>query len=175
MDKEIKNRKNKNILLKNILILLIKTLLIVGIALVFLKLVFGFTVSRNIDMAPSISEGELLLFYRLEKGYNTDDVVVVNHENEEYILRIVAKPGETVTINDKDELLVNDLPESHTVFYKTIKNEKAKLEYPVKLKDDEYFVVGDYRVNTNDSRLFGPIKNDEIKGLVIGKLKIRDI
>ena len=171
MDNE--KRKRRNIVLKNLLILLIKMLLIVGIAFVFLKLVFGFTITRDISMVPSIGEGELLLFYRLEKNYNTDDVVVVNHEGQEYILRIVAKPKEKVTINDKGELLVNDLPESHTVFYKTKVVDKIK--YPYEVKEDEYFVVGDYRVEANDSRTFGSIKKSDIKGVVIGKLKIRDI
>ena len=166
-------KKNRNIVLKNLLILLIKMLLIIGIGFVFLKFVFGFTVARDISMAPSITEGELLLFYRLEKNYNTDDVVVIKKDNKEYILRIVAKPGEKVSITDKGAVLVNDVTESHVVFYKTKTNDKVK--YPYTVKDDEYFVMGDYRIEDNDSRIFGSIKTSEIKGIVIGKLKIRDI
>ena len=175
MDNEKQKRKNRNIVLKNLLILLIKLLLIIGIVLVFLKLVFGFTVSRNIDMAPSISEGELLLFFRLEKNYNTDDVVVIEKDGNEYIFRIVGKPGETINITEDEKVLVGNVPESHTVFYKTAINKDSKIKYPYTLKNDEYFVMGDYRINSNDSRSFGPITKDNIKGIVIGKLKIRDI
>ena len=52
---------------------------------------FGITPMRNNDMSPRISAGDLLLYYRLDENYRTNDVVVFEKDGTEYTGRIVGK------------------------------------------------------------------------------------
>jgi len=45
------------------------------------------------------------------------------------------------------------------------------VKYPIKLKEGEYFMMSDMRSGAKDSRLFGPVKKEEIKGKVITILR----
>lgn len=47
------------------------------------------------------------------------------------------------------------------------------ISFPVTLGEDEYFVLGDSRSNAEDSRIYGPVKKEEIKGAVITLLRHR--
>ena len=89
-------------------------------------------------------------------------------ENHFYVKRIVALPGDTVEIRD-DRTLVN----GHEIFeegYIQVKDEverrSAKYFGPLKLERDSYFVLGDNRSNTLDSRVFGPVRLEHIRGKV---------
>lgn len=84
-----------------------------------------------------------------------------------FVCRVVAGPGDTVEITDKDNLMVNgnNMIESN-IFYPTPLYE-GFMQYPLTLGDGEYFVLADYRNGGADSRFFGAVRTDEILGTVI--------
>ena len=47
------------------------------------------------------------------------------------------------------------------------------IRYPVTLKTDEYFVLADRRANARDSRLYGVVREDEVKGTVVALFRHR--
>lgn len=107
----------------------------------------------------------------LFKSYQRFDVVVVYYEEEDKYLvkRIVGLPKEKIEYRD-DVLYVNDNPIKESFFDKewvskntfgghTSFTDNMK---PVFLDDDEYFVVGDNRPNSIDSRKLGPVKSSQI-------------
>ena len=133
--------------------------------------VFGITPMKNNDMSPSISAGDVLLYYRMQEKLRTDDIIVFEKDGRQYVGRIVGKEGETVEITEDSRLKVDDSIRAETnIFYSTPRYEDTVI-YPVNLADDEYFILCDYREGARDSRYFGPVKRSEIKGKVITVLR----
>lgn len=116
-------------------------------------------------MNKTFNDGDILILYKLS-DIKRFDVVVLHEENddEKIIKRIIGMPGDTVAIKDGD-IYIND--------------EKIKDEYAygmtsdyerITLGNDEYFILGDNRLVSKDSRYFGPVKENEIKGKVIFRI-----
>ncbi len=132
---------------------------------------FGITPMQNNDMSPRISAGDLLLYYRLENTFRTNDVVVFEKEGKEYTGRIVGKDGESVEITEEARLKINGSTVMETdIFYSTPRY-GDEIEYPVNLNENQFFILCDYRDGARDSRYFGPVERDEIKGKVITILR----
>lgn len=145
------------------------------ILLIFLWLLFGvffgITPMRGSDMFPRISAGDLLLYYRLEKNYNSEDILVFKKQGKLSTGRVVAHGGDFVEITGDGELKVNgNVVVESNVFYKTYPYGE-KVKYPLKLKNGEVFLLCDYREGGKDSRYFGAISKKEIKGKVITVLR----
>ena len=111
------------------------------------------------SMKNTLKNGDILLLYKLS-SIDRFDIIVLDEEkdNEKIIKRVIGLPGETVAIKN-GKIYIND---------KVIDDEYAYGETSdynkVTLKDDEYFILGDNRLISKDSRYFGPIKDNEIKG-----------
>ena len=149
------------------------------ILLIFLWLLFGVFFGiipmRGDDMFPRISAGDLLLYYRLEKNYNSGDVLVFKKQGKLSTGRVVAHGGDSVEITGDGELKVNgSIVIESNVFYKTYPYGKT-VKYPLKLKNGEVFLLCDYREGGKDSRYFGAISKKEIKGKVITVLRRSDL
>ena len=148
-----------------------KLIMMVLLLWVLFGVLFGITPMRNNDMSPRISAGDLLLYYRLDENYRTNDVVVFEKDGTEYTGRIVGKGGESVEITEDSQLKVNGSSVIETdIFYSTPRYEEG-IEYPVELAEDEYFILCDYRNGAKDSRYFGSVSRSEIKGKVITILR----
>ena len=179
MEKEDKITKSKNNHKRTasikLILLLLKLLIALFVYLVFFRLVFGITRMDSPSMSPTINEGELLMVFRLEPKYDIGDVVIIKKNNKTQILRIVATEGQIVSISKDNTLLVDGVPEDHLVFYNTKANEKSDIKFPYEVESGKFFVLNDYRLTADDSREYGTITKEDIKGKVIGKLQVRDI
>lgn len=117
------------------------------------------------SMKNTLKNGDILLLYKLS-SIDRFDIIVLDEEkdNEKIIKRVIGLPGETVAIK-KGKIYIND---------KEIDDEYAYGETSdynkVTLRDDEYFILGDNRLISKDSRYFGPIKENEIKGKIVFRL-----
>ena len=132
---------------------------------------FGITPMANNDMSPSISAGDLILYYRMQEKLRTDDVVVFEKDGRQYVGRIVGKGGETVEITEDSRLKINGSTVMESdIFYSTPRYE-SEVTYPVELAEDEFFILCDYREGARASRYFGAVKRSEIKGKAITILR----
>lgn len=135
---------------------------------------FGQRVSNAGDsMKPVLNNGDVVLVDRLV--YNAvkpgrGDIVAFKPDGNEnahfYIKRIVGLPGETVEIKDKS-IYINGKKQTRHIFARDIK-EAGIAKKPVKLKKDEYFVMGDNHESSDDSRMaeIGNVKRNEIYGKI---------
>ena len=135
--------------------------------------IIGVTRMPSTDMYPRIDAGDLLVYYRLDKDVKAQDVIVIEKTvpemegRQRIVSRVIAVAGDRVEITDGNQVIVNGnvLVESN-IFYPTPRYE-GFVEYPLTLQEGECFVLSDNRNGGMDSRFFGPVKKDEIKGTVI--------
>lgn len=183
VDKNIKAEKNNDKIMKdkikrnlfhNIINLLIKIIFIVFLYFVLFHVVFGIERMKDDSMTPYVTDGDLLFFHRLDNKYNNDDLVVIKQNNKKFVSRIIAKENQTVDINDQGQLFIDGNPETHISYYKTLKDSNGNINYPYTVPKGCYFVLNDYRLKSNDSRLIGPISEENVIGKVIAKLQVRN-
>ena len=160
---------------KDLLLLLLK---IAAIALVFLLLcTFLFGVARYQDpsMAPSIKDGDLVIFYRYKSaGYKPDDVIVLDFEGQRQARRVVATAGDTVDIAEGG-LLVNGALQFEPEIYQRTERYTEGVEFPLVVPEGHVFVLGDGRSGATDSRIYGCVDIDDTLGKVITVLRRRGI
>ena len=101
------------------------------------------------SMDPTLNDKDIMLLDEISYRFSDIerfDIVVVKEEDEYLIKRVIGLPGETV------EYVKEDFKHKETFDFSTT------------LGKDEYFIMGDNRTNSTDSRVFGPISRDKIMG-----------
>lgn len=165
----------KNVL-KEILSTSLYLLFVVVVSFLLIKYVGQRTEVIGSSMETTLSDKDNLILdkisYRIHEP-NRFDVVVFpfrNGEKKSYIKRIIGLPGETVFIDAQGAIYIDgtELIESYG---REIITDPGNAINEIKLGDDEYFVLGDNRNNSEDSRFsaVGPVKRSEI----IGKAWVR--
>ena len=115
------------------------------------------------SMYPTLNDRDIVFGSNLEiktDSIKYEDVVVLEIDEKLLIKRVVGLPGDTVEIKE-NVLYINEekVEESYANWtYETVFIDVDKLE----LKDNEYFVLGDNRNFSRDSRDFGAIKKDQL-------------
>ncbi len=139
---------------------------IVAVYLIF-HFCIGLAFVSGHSMEPSLKDGELVVFYRLDSSYQTDDIVIVHRDGDvEYIKRIAAEPGDVVELSKEGTLSVNGSEEDRLAVSGQTLPEEGDIEFPYTVPADSYFVLGDNRENSTDSRSFGAVRQEEITGRV---------
>ena len=176
--KTMKKLKNSEKSVKRYQFFFIRLIIILIILWVLFFKVIGITHMPNGDMYPRIDQGDFILYYRLDKNFKAQDVVVIekitpesNGKKQIFVCRVVAVAGDTVEVTDNQHLIINGntMVESN-IFYQTPRYE-GFTEYPITLKEGEIFVLADMRNGGHDSRYFGPVTKDEVIGTVITILR----
>jgi signal peptidase I len=150
---------------------------IAGIILAFLLVfTFLFGLCRNLDasMGPSVKDGDLVMFYRLDKNYIARDTLVLEFKGQKQVRRVVATAGDTVDITEEG-LLVNGALQQEPEIYSPTQRYESGAEFPLTVKEGEVFVLGDCRLNATDSRIYGAVKVKDTLGKVMTVLRRRNI
>lgn len=128
------------------------------------------------SMEPNFEDGDYLIIdelsYKFREPKRGEVVVFKNPRNppQRFIKRIIGLPGETVEIKDGQVTIFNEkgsqvLDESEYLsFGQTLGNVR------VSLKEREYFVLGDHRISSSDSRQWGALPKENIVGRVYLRL-----
>ena len=165
-------KKKINIgLLKEIAVWIVEILLTIAAAIIMVSF-FGFRVSViGPSMSPTLENGEKVLVnrfvYKLFDPKQNDLIVFQPNGNEKshyYVKRVIALPGDTVQIKD-GKVYVNGELVAESVETEKIEN-AMMAENEIVVGEDEYFVLGDNRNNSEDSRYasIGNVKKDHITG-----------
>ena len=148
----------------------IKTLLPYLLIIVVIILIRTFIITPvrvdGTSMNQTLADGDILSLYKLAK-IDRFDIVVLDEEYDDEIIikRIIGLPGETVEIKDGD-IYINDIlmPDDEYAYGDTSDYDK------ITLGNDEYFILGDNRLISKDSRYFGAVKKDDIMGEAVFRL-----
>lgn len=140
-------------------------IIVVGLLLTYYLVIQVFVI-KGVSMDPNFADGELILVNRISYYFTSpsrgDSVVFVfpGTRSDKYIKRIIGLPGETIQIaNDEIKINGRELNEDYLpVDFKTLG------ETNLKLRVDQFFVLGDNRELSNDSRIWGSLEKDKIIG-----------
>jgi len=137
------------------------------------SVVFGFIVGpgsvKGNSMSPTLRDKELVLLWKLGTNYQAQDIVFLEIPEEDNVLvkRIIGVPGDKVEINQMGQVLLNDKLLEETYIAVETYPVSGEKRIQIQLGQGEYFVLGDNRVNSSDSRTFGVVREDGIRGKVI--------
>lgn len=135
--------------------------------------VFGISIVRGSSMEPALKNGDLVLFFRLQQTYKRGDIVLKTEKGRrDVIKRIVAVPGQTVDIGTDMPVLRIDGMEVQEPYIYEKTSPKTGCEFPLTLGKNEYFLLGDHRENSFDSRNYGPVSEHRLDGAAIAVLRL---
>lgn len=151
------NSKIKNIL---------SYVFVIAIAILIKEFIFSPIKVNGTSMYPTLNDGDLMILNEI--GYHLNgverfDIVVVKKNGERLIKRVIGLPGETVEYKDNELYINGELVKEEFTHATTHDFTLSEINYDV-IPEGYYFVVGDNRTNSLDSRKIGLISKSEIKG-----------
>ncbi|RJQ30414.1 signal peptidase I [Candidatus Parcubacteria bacterium] len=172
-------KNNENSLFKEAVIFLWEIIKVVVISLIIILPIRYYVIQpfyvKGASMEPTFYDHEYLIineisyrFYKPERG----DVIVFKYPQnpkEYFIKRVIGLPNETISIKNGEITIYNDensagavLEEDYLLpWQQTVGNLKVNLD------QDEYYLLGDNRLSSLDSRIFGPVEREYIIGKVL--------
>lgn len=114
------------------------------------------------SMVPTLDGGEIMILKKYDTTYERFDIVVINKsvEGDSLIKRVIGLPGDKIKYRNNKLYINDEVMEDSYAFGKT-ENFRE-----ITLGEDEYFLMGDNREISLDSRTLGIIKHQEIEGTV---------
>ena len=172
-----KSREKLKELIGNIIYTMLQFLALIFVLILVNQCVFGVVQVHGESMEPTLREGEYLFcikikaFYRPQRG----DVVLARtgkgYENE-LVKRIIGMPGDEIDIDDATGLVFVNGEALEETYLKEATFPKGDVAYPFTVPPNQYFVLGDNRKVSLDSRYseIGTVEKGKIDGLVVWKI-----
>ena len=128
-------------------------------------LAFHPAIVNGLSMMPTYKNGQIL---RSEPSFARDDIkkgsiVLIKKPYKTMIKRVIASPGETIQIKEGFVYINGHI--DHSFDFDKI-NDPGLATEPISLRKDQYFVLGDNRNYSNDSRNMGPVLYEEIAAII---------
>jgi len=152
----------------------IKIAVIIGIAALIFTFVYGLHYSVEPGMNPAVKDGDLVMYYRLDKDYRAGDLVLLTFQGQSQVRRVIATAGDKVDITE-DGLKINGALQQERDIYQKTKRYAEGIDFPVTLGEGQIFVLGDAREGVTDSRIYGPVNISDTRGTVITLFRRRSL
>ena len=134
------------------------------VALMTASFMFPIMLISGDSMEPGLNDGDLLLLFKTH-NIRAGDLVGFNWNDKTLLKRVIACPGDWVMMDETGRVYVNGnlLDEPYVSEYRL---GESDVSYPFRVPEDSYFVMGDERRSSLDSRstLVGCVHNDQIIG-----------
>lgn len=150
----------------------LKYLIVIAIVFFIALFVVSFEQVVGPSMKGTLDAGDVTIVNKLVYKFRTikrNEIVSINQKDKIMVKRVIGLPGEHIEYKD-NKLYVNGslvLENNISVETKDFKLEDIGYET---IPKDMYFVLGDNRNNSSDSREFGLVKKDEIIGKIVMRL-----
>ena len=141
---------------------------ITAAALLLSSFLFPFMLISGDSMEPGLNDGDLLVLFKT-RNIHSGDLLGFNWNDKTLLKRVIACPGDWVMIDSTGRVYINGtlLDEPYVSEYRL---GVSDVKYPLQVPVNSYFVMGDERISSLDSRssLVGCIEYDQIigKGIV---------
>lgn len=158
-------------MLRTILGYILYILVILGLTWMIVTFVGQRTRVSGQSMETTLQNGDNLIVDKISYRFHDParyDIIVFPYKYEEntfYIKRIIGLPGETVQVKD-GYTYINGKKLTSDIYGREVMDEPGIAEEPIKLGKDEYFVLGDNRNHSQDSRdpYVGVLKRSDLLG-----------
>jgi len=119
------------------------------------------------SMTPTLSEGEIVISLKTT-SLETGDIIAFYHGNKILVKRVIATPGEWVNIDKNGQIYINGEKLKEPYIDKLIQGD-IDIELPYQVPDGHWFVLGDHREVSIDSRNteIGSVSKDDIVGKIL--------
>ena len=122
------------------------------------------------SMTPTLQDGEIIFSVKtaeLERG----DIVAFYYNNKILIKRVIGLPGDWVTLDSDGTVFVNNLPVEEPYITEKAFGE-TNIELPYQVPEGKYFVMGDHRATSVDSRntAVGCVGREQIVGKILFRI-----
>ena len=137
-------------------------LAVIVIVLLVKQFLFSPVMVSGESMINTLKDSDIMIMDKISLSTSPIkrfEIVVISYKNRYLIKRVVGLPGETIEYKD-NKLYVNGEFIEETFLDK----EQITKDFSVKVPDDFYFVLGDNRVKSNDSRYLGCFSLEKIEG-----------
>ena len=118
-------------------------------------------------MSPTYNDGDYLLINKTTTKFDRSNIIVTHNPKDQdqfLIKRIVGLPNEKVEIKNGNVFIDGKILNEEYIIEQTFG------DISITLDNDQYFILGDNRNRSLDSRIFGPISLDDIEGKVFYKI-----
>ncbi len=128
------------------------------------------------SMDPTFKNGDYLIVDQLSKRFELPErgsVLIIRYPlnpSKFFLKRLIAFPGETVQVKNGQVSIVNSLNPSGIELSEPYVSYGKSDNFTTKLGENEYFVMGDNRASSSDSRAWGPLPKENIIGEPIMRL-----
>lgn len=135
---------------------------------------FGFEPFRlpAASMAPTLERGDFIMvdtwhYRRTEPAFGDLTVFEEPMSGVPYVKRVVGLPGDRIEVRDDVLIRNGQAVEEPYIRVAPNRNDSMRDFAPVVVPDDHYFMLGDNRRNSRDSRLFGAVSSEALHGRVV--------
>jgi signal peptidase I len=135
--------------------------------ILFRTVVMERTIISGNSMYPTLMDSDVCLTAKYRNEPERYDIVVAKVQCHTIIKRVIGLPGETLEVKGGKVYIDGKEVTTEYDFYT---ENGGILSEPYTLTTDEYFLMGDNRQESYDSREFGSIKKEDIKGIVLCRI-----
>lgn len=142
-------------------------IVVAAVAALIATLVLPVLQIAGTSMEPNLNDGDIVVMMKTDR-LHTGDLCAFYYSNKILIKRIIGAPGDLLWINDDGTVYLNgtELPEPY-ITEKSLG--ECDIEFPYQVPENYYFLMGDHRETSIDSRssVIGCIAEDQIIGKIL--------